>query len=164
MDPLPHMTEPISKHAIRIWRMTNAITEFVILIILAGLLFTSYYFHWYDWVTIVLWILIAIVPIGIVWSVVIEPKWKYTNWKYGVNQFFIRFTRGRLFKTQTVIPMSKIQFVEVEQGPLLRLNHVHTITIGTLGGSHKIPMLPEEEAFALRKQIANYAQIKEVDV
>ncbi len=163
MDPLPNMTNPISKHAIRIWRITNLLSEFVLLNLLVILLILSIYFHWYNWITIVLWILIALIPVGITWSVIIEPKRKYSYWKYGVNEHFIRFTYGRLFTTQTVIPMAKVQFVELEQGPLLRQYDVHTITIGTLGDTHKIPILPEKEVFALRKQIANYAQIKEVD-
>lgn len=164
MDTLPQLIHSISPRSIRVWRTTNLISEFIILILLIGLLIASYHFDWYRWITIVLWIIIAILPLGMIWSIVFEPKWKYNYWSYGFDESYIRLQSGRLFMSQSVIPMSKIQFVETEQGPLLKANHLYTVTIGTMGTPHKIPMLPAEDAHTLKTHIANYAQMKEVDV
>lgn len=163
MHALPKLAHSISPHSIRIWRITNLISEIIFLIILIGLLIASYQFDWYHWITVVLWIVAAIVPLGMIWSIIFEPIWKYNYWSYGFDEHYIRFKQGRLFMKQTVIPMTKIQFVETEQGPLLRSNNVHTITIGTMGTPHKIPMLAEEDARILKEHISTYAQIKEVD-
>ena len=164
VDTLPELMHSISKRSIHIWRTSNLITDILILILCIGLLITSYSFHWYQWIIITLWIVIPIIPLGMIWSVAMEPKWKYTYWTYGFNEHYVRFQHGRLFSKQVVIPMSKIQFVETEQGPLLRSNNVETITIGTMGTPHKIPMLAREDAHILKEHIATYAQVKEVDV
>lgn len=164
MHTLPKLTYHISPHSIRIWRLTNLIVEILVLITVCGALFASYYFGWYQWVNIVLWILVGVIPLGMIWSVGLEPAWKYNNWSYGFNETYIRFQHGRLFMKQVVVPMAKIQFVETEQGPLLRSYRVHTVTIGTMGTPHKIPNLSDKDAHVLKAHIAKYAQIKEVDV
>lgn len=163
MNTLPKLENNISKRAIKVWRLNNIIVEMIFYIGAVGLLWTSYHFEWYRWITIVLWILVFAAPVGMIWSIFFEPVFKQKHWKYGINEHFIHLKYGRFFATHIVIPMTKVQYVEAEQGPLLRKYHLYTVTIGTLGEKHTIPALPDQEALKLRAQIANHARLKEVE-
>jgi len=163
MGTLPKLENNISQRAIPVWRLTNIIAEVIFYLIIVGLLWASYYFDWYRWAVIVLWLLVTVIPFGMLWSICFEPKFKQRHWKYGINEHFIYLKYGKFFATETVIPMTKVQFVEAEQGPLLRKYQLYTITIGTLGEKHTIPALSDEEAFSLRAQIASHARLKEVE-
>lgn len=163
MDTLPKLENNIAKQAVKIWRLTNILWEISIYLVFIALLFLSYYFTWIDWIRVVLWVLICIMPLGMIWSIGFEPRLKQRYWKYGVNERFVYLKHGRFFSTQIVIPMTKVQYVEAEQGPLLRKYQLYTLTIGTLGASHAIPALPEVEALALRAHISNEARLKEVE-
>ena len=74
----------------------------------------------------------------------------------------IRLHRGNLKESEIVIPMTKVQQVEIKQGPLLRLQRLKEITIHTMASSGVIPELPAKKAEQLRDTIAHLAQIKEV--
>lgn len=163
ISTLPDLDQNISKRAINVWRLSNILVEGIIYVILIGLLWTSNYFDWYQWITIILWVSVITAPLGLVWSIVFEPKFKQKYWKYGINEHFIYLKHGRFFSNTVVIPMTKVQYVEAEQGPLLRKYNLSTITIGTLGDKHTIPALFNQKAAELRTEIASHARLKEVE-
>lgn len=153
----------ISKRAINVWRISNLMGHLIFLAILAGLIWAGYHFTWYHWMIVVLWVLSGLTFISGIWSVLMEPPLLYKYWRYGIDEEYVRLTQGVLTRKHHVIPMTKVQYVGAEQGPILRKYKLYTVTIGTMRSSHEIPALPEEEAFKLRNQIANHAKIKEVE-
>lgn len=163
MDMINEPENCISKDAIHVWRISNIIGHFIGLILLGGLLWASMTFDWYRWVIIILWSLIALDLLSTIWSIFLEPILLHKYWRYGVNAEFIQLKHGNLNETHIVIPMTKVQYVEATQGPLLRKYKLYTISIGTGRSSHEIPALPEMEALTLRDQIASHAKITEVE-
>src|SRR5690625_398737 len=153
----------ISQKAINVFRMTNIIIDVVFLIVLVALLWSGYFFDWYRWIKIGLWVLLGIAPFAAIWSIIIDPILIQKYWRYGIDENFVRLKNGRFLQTDTVIPMTKIQYVEAEQGPILRRFGLYSLTIGTMRSSHEIPALPEDEVFNIRDQIAFHAKINEVD-
>ncbi|GGB55662.1 PH domain-containing protein [Virgibacillus dakarensis] len=153
----------ISQDAVTVWRISNSIGEGIALIVLAGLLWAGYYFDWYHWIIIVLWVLIVLTPISAIWSVFMEPLLLQKYWRYGINEEFVQLKHGILNEEHIIIPMTKVQYVEAKQGPLLRKYKLYTLSIGTMQSSHSIPALPEHEALMLRDEIAHKAKLKEVD-
>lgn len=143
--------------------MTNIITDLIIFLVLGGLLWAGYFFDWYEWIKIILWVLLGLMPFLAVWSIVIDPIIIQKHWRYGIDENFVRLKHGKFFQTDTVIPMTKIQYVEAEQGPILRRFGLYSLTIGTMRSAHEIPALPEQEAFEIRDLIAYHAKINEVD-
>lgn len=156
-------TNRISKQAVDVWKISNFIGHLIFLSILVGLIWAGYHFTWYHWIIVVLWVLSGLTVISGGWSIFIEPPLLYKYWRYGIDEEYVRLTHGVLTRKHHVIPMTKVQYVSAEQGPILRKYNLYTIKIGTMRSFHEIPALPEEEAFKLRNQIADHAKIKEVE-
>lgn len=163
MYELLEPTKRISKNAVTVWRITNALIDLIGILIGIGLLWASYTFDWYRWIVIVLWVLLILAPLFAIWSVIIEPKLLHRYWRYGIDQNYVRLRYGIINRTEAVVPMTKIQYVEANQGPLMRRYNLYSLTIGTMSSSHDIPALPKEEAFALRDQISHHAKLNEVE-
>lgn len=164
MDTINNPKHPIATEAITVWRVGAIITHCISIIVLAGLIWASKTYDWYHWVNTVLWVLLALDLLSTIWSIVIEPVRTQKSWHYGINTDFITLNYGVFTETSIIIPMTKVQFVKAEQGPLLRKYHLYTLSIGTMRSTHDLPMLPEKVALALRNQIVEHANIKEKEV
>lgn len=156
-------TRKISRHAVFIWRLTNAIGNLITIVIITTLLWLGYSFDWRQWLMTILWIAFIVTIIYGIWSISFQPKLLQKYWRYNIDEQYIRLRYGILTKEDVVVPMTKIQYVEANQGPLLRKYQLYSLTIGTISSSHEIPALPADEAFALRDQISQYAKLKEVE-
>ena len=156
-------TKKISKESVKVWRMTEAITNLIILAVLGILLFVDDYFTWKEWIGWILNGLIVLSFFHAIWSIFIEPILLQKYWRYDVNEEFIQTKRGAWSETHELIPMTKVQSVKLNQGPFLRKYNLYSLSIGTMGDSHDIPAIPEKEAYELRDKIAHFAKIKEVD-
>lgn len=93
-----------------------------------------------------------------------QPIYLQRTWRYEIEEQHIQIKHGLFSKHHLIIPMSKVQYVNTNQGPLLRRYGLSTITIGTIASSHEIPAITEEEATALRNRIAQLANINEAEI
>ena len=59
--------------------------------------------------------------------------------------------------------MVKVQYVNTNQGPLLRRFHLSTLSVGTTASTHEIPAIPELTAQELRGKIASFAELSEAE-
>lgn len=160
------ITEPdrqIAKRAVKMWRISNTIGHAIEIIITIVLFILDSKFDWYDWVPYVLWISLGLGVISAIWSILIEPTLVQKYWRYGIDKEFVKLRHGKWNIHHQLIPMSKVQYVGLEQGPLLRKFNLYTVSIGTMGSTHEIPAIPDTEAKELRDQIAVLAKIKEVE-
>lgn len=90
---------------------------------------------------------------------VLVPSLRYRRWRYALRTDDLWIRRGILVHRISVIPYSRLQFVDTRQGPLERwfgLTElvVHTAAPGTSG---LIPGLRAGEAEALRERLARVA-------
>lgn len=97
-------------------------------------------------------------------SIVLIPYLRWKNWRYSIDQHEIDLLRGVLVKTETLIPLSRVQHVDTRQGPLLRWYGLSSVTISTAATTHEIPGLDQEIANKVRKEISTYARLAEEDV
>ncbi len=152
----------LSKDAVKVWIIRDTISNIIWFIVLGILLYLDYRFSWKEWIG---WILKGLIPIsvlGAVWSW-IRPFLLYKSWRFDINEDFLQLKSGVLNEEHQLVPMTKIQSVSTNQGPLLRKYGLCSVSIETMGSSHSIPALPKEDAIELRNQIAYYAKIKEVE-
>lgn len=163
MDTISEPKNRISSDAVIVWRISNIIGHIIIIIVTIGLLWAGMFYDWYQWVIIVLWIIVGFDLLSTIWSIFIEPVLLQKYWRYGINSEFVQLKHGILNETHIIIPTTKIQYVEAKQGPLLRQYGLYTLSIGTIRTTHEIPALPEQEALTLRDQIAHHAKIKEME-
>ncbi|GIN86108.1 UPF0699 transmembrane protein YdbS [Heyndrickxia sporothermodurans] len=153
----------LSKDAVKVWIVKETLGNIVGWIILGVLLYLDHLYSWKEWIG---WILIVIAILSVVfaiWSIFIEPFLLYKNWRYDVNEEFLQLKSGAINEMHQLVPMTKIQSVETNQGPFLRKYGLYSISVETMGSSHSIPALPKDVAIELRNRIAHYAKIKEVE-
>ncbi len=103
------------------------------------------------------WIIAGLVGLRI-------PGRRYAAWRYRVTPDALRLDRGVMFRVESVVPYTRIQHVDTEQGPLERmlgLSHVTVHTASGSGSSLTIPGLTPEDGHALREHLAMLAGVVE---
>lgn len=153
----------ISKDAVRVKRISGMLEHLIYILVIGVLLGLDAYFQWVDWIGWILISLGALWVLSAVWSIAVKPRLFQTYWRYDVSEEFIHLKHGVWIVSHVLVPMTKVQSVELSQGPLQRRYGLYTLRVGTMGSTHSIPLLPEQEAHMLRDQIAQFARIKEVE-
>lgn len=84
------------------------------------------------------------------------PSRRYHARGYQISADRLRVVRGLLFRSDTVVPFSRVQHIDVEQGPLERFFGIATLTLHTAGNhnaSVALPGLGEPLAREMRETI-----------
>jgi uncharacterized protein len=82
------------------------------------------------------------------------------RWGYAERDEDLYITRGAFFRQLVVVPYGRMQYVDVQAGPLDRAYgiarvHLHTASPGT---SASIPGLPKDEAARLRDRLTSLGE------
>jgi len=162
MEYIPEPTKKISPKAITVWRTSNTLSNALTFIILITLLFLKNYYNWYNWIGIFLYIIIGYVILHSLYKITIHPIYLQRTWRYEIDKNHIQLKHGFFHTYHLIVPMSRVEYVNTNQGPLLRKFGLSSITIGTVASSHTIPALTETEAKALRYKIAHLANVEKV--
>ena len=89
----------------------------------------------------------------LVWHV---PKRRYARWGYDMSNDRLRVSSGYMFHSDTVVPLGRIQHIDVDQGPIQRRYDLATLSVHT-AGSHNdtvsLPGLLHADAIAMRETI-----------
>ena len=90
------------------------------------------------------------------WLVGRNARW----WGYAEREDELYIKHGALFRTLVVVPYGRMQYVDVQSGPLeqafrIASVHLHTASPGT---SARIPGLPAAEAARLRDRLTSLGE------
>lgn len=91
-----------------------------------------------------------------VWLIGIAPSRRFSRWRYALGADLLRIVHGYLFRQDTVVPLGRVQHIDVHQGPLMRRWDLATLTVhtaGNHGASVSLPGLRHADALALRETI-----------
>lgn len=82
------------------------------------------------------------------------------RWGYSERDDDLWITRGALFRKLVVVPYGRMQFVDVQAGPLDRAYGIARIQLHTAspGTSAQVPGLPAEEAARLRDRLTSLGE------
>ena len=82
------------------------------------------------------------------------------SWGYAENADDLLVTSGVMFKRLVAIPYGRMQFVDVEAGPLARAYGIATVTLHTASPetAADIPGLPADQATALRNRLTELGE------
>mgnify|MGYP002682230980 CR=1 FL=1 len=77
------------------------------------------------------------------------------SWGYAENADDLLVTSGVMFKRLVAIPYGRMQFVDVQAGPIARAYGIATVTLHTASPetAEDIPGLPADRATALRNRL-----------
>ena len=80
---------------------------------------------------------------------------RHRSWGYGVRDDELVLRRGVLVRRLTIVPIGRMQFVDIQQGPLDRRFGVANLQLHTAAAATdaKIPMLSLDDAGALRREL-----------
>ncbi|WP_370327234.1 PH domain-containing protein [Euzebya sp.] len=102
------------------------------------------------------WIAGGIALVAVV-SAALVPPLRYSRWRYAVRDDDIWVRQGIVWRTTTVVPFSRLQFVDTSQGPFDRWLGLASLVLHTaaVGSETTIPGLAEGEAEQLRERLAD---------
>ncbi len=108
----------------------------------------------------------AILPLIVIPLIYLLYGFSYRQLGYALGQGYLRTRRGWLGRSTHIVPINKIQAVEVHRTPLDRMWGVATLTVDTAGqaftgGGPRISNLPLGEARELAGLLAQRAAITE---
>lgn len=109
-------------------------------------------------------LLIGVIFVYAIYKIAIIPALRYRYWRYEVTEEEIDLYRGIFVRSRTVIPMSRVQHVDTEDGPLFRYYQLASVNISTAATIHVIPVLSTGVADELREKISKFAMVVEEDV
>ena len=93
-------------------------------------------------------------------NIIVYPIIEYIQWEYMITDDRIEIKKGIIFKSHTVLPISRIQHVCAKQGPIQRMFKLGTIEIMTAAGMHTIQELDFETAEEICELLHGYIKRK----
>ena len=100
----------------------------------------------------------AVGPVLLValWLVLVSPPRRFRHWGYAFTGDELHVAHGWWTQVHTVVPVTRVQHIDLTQTPLERRHHVSTLTLHTAGTEHSrvsLPGLARTEAEAIRDAI-----------
>lgn len=107
------------------------------------------------------WLLAGFPVLFLVWSIILIPR-QVRAIGYAERDDDLLIRKGVMFKSMVVVPYGRMQYVDVEAGPLdrklgLAKVQLHTASVGT---DAQIPGLPPDEAARLRDRLASRGEAR----
>ncbi len=140
--------QPVSPELIRV-RLIGLVLTFVSVLIAGVVIF----FLAGSWIPLAIAGAFAVLLLWLMWLV--PRQVRAIGYCEGADEFLI--TTGIMFRELTVIPYGRVQFVDVNEGPIARMYGITSITLHTASAetAGKLEGLPAAEAARLRDMLAS---------
>jgi len=149
----------ISPFSRKMWTIDGLVVTGVFLIIAVILnIFIGFDSLW----KYILICIIYVVTLIILINSLLIPKYKYEKFSYDMDEEKIILKYGVFTEINVIIPMSRVQYVDTEQGIILKKYKLINLTIHTAGGAYKIPFLESKIGNALQLRIAKTVQERNI--
>src|SRR5699024_10889764 len=110
----------LDKQFIKASIINELIESVIFFLLLAVLFYLNYLFSWAILIGLILIGITVIMILSSIWSLLFRPFLLYRNNRYEVDENFLQLKSGALFERHELVPMTKIQSVETNQGPIMR--------------------------------------------
>lgn len=161
MSMLLEPEQRLDPRMLKVWRLNALLTSAVFPLGAAGAGIASWKLGW-PW-----WIGAGLAAFGVLLAWLTGyalPPMVWKSWRYGIREEEIDLKRGIFQKKRTVIPMVRVQHVDMKQGPVMRRYGLASVTFSTAAGSHEIPGLDAETADEVRIRISGLARLNHEDI
>jgi len=88
-------------------------------------------------IRIVLIVYVVIMILAIL-NVIISPYFRYHRYRYKLDEDALEIVEGYIFISHNIVPIERIQNIELQQGPIDRIYGVSKMTITTGGGEETL--------------------------
>ena len=92
----------------------------------------------------------------LLYPVLVAPGRRYRAWGYAMDADELRIARGVWTRIETIVPLARVQHIDVSQGPIERAFGVCRLVLHTAGTMHSrvvLPGLARASAEALRDEV-----------
>jgi uncharacterized protein len=86
----------------------------------------------------------------------VAPGRRYRAWSYAIDEDNLRIARGVWHRVETIVPLARVQHIDISQGPIERACGVCRLVLHTAGTMHSrvvLPGLERARAEAMRSAI-----------
>lgn len=107
----------------------------------------------------------AATVVGAVFFVFVVPPWRYRVHRWEVGERAVYTRTGWLLQERRIAPISRVQTIDTERGPLDRLFGLATVTVTTASsaGAVRIIALDTDVADRIAAQLTDIAALGEQD-
>lgn len=116
-----------------------------------------------DWTLIPGWISLGLFIFALIWYTWVVPVLSYKTFGFKVSEEELEIRSGWIWLSDTIVPMTRVQHVELERGPLLRQYGLAEVKVVTAAKTHVIMALESDEAERLKQQIGELAKVVDHD-
>jgi len=152
------LTQRLHLDFIKASRITSIIVHIVLLLVIVT---------WYSIAMLKAWTVLPVAIAGGVWLLsviiftIIVPTYEYRSFRFDVFDEEIEIQSGIIFQKNVLVPMNRVQHVELGSGPIMRRYKLASITVVTAATSHEISGLIREAAEELKVKIGELAKVEE---
>lgn len=102
-----------------------------------------------------IWAVFGLFVLVTCWLLWLVPR-QVKNMGYALTDTELIYKRGAMWRTVTVVPYGRMQYVDLSQGPLMRMFGISDLRLHTASAStiSNIQGLPTSEAEALREHLS----------
>ena len=86
-------------------------------------------------------VMLALLPL-LLYLVFISPSRRYRAWGYRMADSELQVQRGVWTQVHTIVPLDRVQHIDISQGPLERMFEVCRLVLHTAGTMHSLVVLP----------------------
>ncbi|WP_323704264.1 PH domain-containing protein [Mammaliicoccus sp. Dog046] len=149
----------MNKQGMNVERIVTFIPVIILLFIAISMFILSTY--WWQWLSH--WY--SIIPLGLavvlaIYGMVIKPYYMYQNFRYEVQEDEINVKSGIFMIEETMIPIGRIQNVDLYEGFIMRKFKLANITLSTAGGRVEIKYLHRDKANQIKLSIQNRIKVE----
>ncbi|TLQ04479.1 hypothetical protein FEZ51_05305 [Pediococcus stilesii] len=146
--------QPLPSKIKSVWRLTAFLTTAVEIIIILGLIAAHQLWRWPLWL---IWLGIILSIIGTAIDFTLIP-YRYAFSHYQITSTAVYLKSGYIFRKEESIPITRIQNVTLEAGPLLQHWNLQKVNVETASTTHTIAGVTPETAEQLQNQILHLAK------
>jgi membrane protein YdbS with pleckstrin-like domain len=145
---------PLDPRTTKVWRLSIAFSGgiFLSVLVILGIVFSFFA----SVVARILWGVAGAFFLLFLWQYVWYTPRAYLSWGYRVDDRVLEIRKGILDKTLSLLPLSRLQHVDIQRGPVERKFGLATLILHTAGTHHAtltLPGLDVDEAVRLRDHL-----------
>ncbi|WP_105956535.1 PH domain-containing protein [Apilactobacillus quenuiae] len=137
----------------KIWMQASIITFICWILFFVVSRFLLAFIKWPTWIS---FIVLGIGILELICELSLIP-YRYAFNKYRIAEEYVEIQKGFFFRKLSSIPIARVQNVNLDQGPLLRMQKLNSVDIDTAGDNHRIEAVTHQEAQLIRKQVMDLA-------
>lgn len=154
-DPTISNFKQLDRRVVRLWQLSHLISfAFLLVALLIGVFVAAIEDAEFGLWAAVSWFVILVL---LVWLSIWRPPRLYRSWGYRIDEKVLETRSGLIIRVLRLLPLSRLQHVDLHRGPLERWFGLASLVLHT-AGTHEatitIPGLDADEAVRLRNHLA----------